>query len=380
MKRVVTVLIGLLIILPGTVLAYNYFFKVVELTAIYETGLHPLDLAIADISSDGIPDIITANRDGRSLSIFLGNGDGNLTPIESISLEKGATSLALVDFDGDSLLDLVVTACGEHCNYNELAFYRGLGGGQFEFVRAQPSEGVPYNIAVGNFNRDAYPDLAASDYPNNRILVFMGQADWQFEPLTLKTSLHPIALAIADLNLDGISDLVTSDHGADGSTIYLGSSDGSFSGPNFLETGDLPYAIKLTDLNQGGYLDLVVAHSSEPGVVSTYFNTGQGTFEFAERFSVNGRLIFVTAADFDFDGRQDLLVTRNKEKYASIFLAGQNGFEDRRESRLDAENEIYSTAIADLNGDSFLDLVTVDYAASTLSVSLGHELMVDSTD
>ena len=159
----------LLVGLPAAAAAYSFFSTLFTPRVFYTTDKEPLDVAAGDINADGIIDILTANREGRSISIFMGNGDGSLTPISSVETELGATSLALADFNNDSHLDIAASVCNYGCTKNAIKIFHGSGDGLFEEARFIEAGGVPYNIETGDFDADNIIDLAASDAAENRI-------------------------------------------------------------------------------------------------------------------------------------------------------------------------------------------------------------------
>src|SRR5437764_784479 len=60
----------------------------------YPAGAAPVALAVADVSGDGKPDVVTANRDAGTVSVLRGNGDGTLQP--KVDYPIGAAPVAVV--------------------------------------------------------------------------------------------------------------------------------------------------------------------------------------------------------------------------------------------------------------------------------------------
>ncbi|MCB0339945.1 MAG: VCBS repeat-containing protein, partial [Bdellovibrionales bacterium] len=170
------------------------------------------------------------------------------------------------------------------------------------------------------------------------------------------------------------------DHSSGSSTIYIGNADGTFQEPKVYETGDLPYAITLDYFDNDEILDLAVAHSTDPGRVTIHRGDGQGGFTLQDEFEVSGRLIYIASADIDAEGSKDILVTRNEGDYASLFLNDGNGRFHGPEIKLQAQNRIYSSLVADLNSDAYPDFVSVDYSNNTLAIALGKEPSVEDTE
>jgi len=367
--------VTLLLIVPGAVFGAMLVLGFFEDPTYYQTGKHPLDIVVGDVNDDGLLDVLTANRDGRSISIFMGNGDGTFTDLNAIESDLGPSSLALGDMDGDGQTDIVAGLCNVGCTDNGIGVFRGLGDGRFETAAFVSVEGVPYNITLADFDGDQQLDVAASDYPGGRIIVLLSRDELGvFDELYLTTGQKPIALLADDLNNDGLFDLISSDHGEGSSSVYLNNGRGGFSERLVVETGNLPYAISLAFFDDDDVLDLLVAHSTPQGSISVLLGDGDGGFTLRQNIVVDDPLLFIDLADFNRDGLLDVLVTRNQERYASVFLNTGSGYIDQVGIDVSAENKIYSLRIAELNDDKFPDLITVEYEQNVMSVALGREL------
>src|SRR6266550_3610876 len=78
-------------------------------------GFVNVSVAIADVNGDGKPDLFVANRfacescANGSVAVLLGNGDGTFQ--SAVTYDSGAPqteTLAVVDINGDTKLDLIV--------------------------------------------------------------------------------------------------------------------------------------------------------------------------------------------------------------------------------------------------------------------------------
>jgi hypothetical protein len=70
--------------------------------------LAPYALVVADVNHDGVPDVVTPNSMGNSVSILLGVGNGQFDPAIEVPLDGPAGPYAVFagDFDGDGKPDL----------------------------------------------------------------------------------------------------------------------------------------------------------------------------------------------------------------------------------------------------------------------------------
>ena len=67
-------------------------------------------MAVGDFNGDGVADLAVVNTDFPSgtVSVLLGNGDGNFQTESKFVVGRGPFSVAVGDFNGDGLPDLAV--------------------------------------------------------------------------------------------------------------------------------------------------------------------------------------------------------------------------------------------------------------------------------
>jgi hypothetical protein len=127
----------------------------------------------------------------------------------------------------------------------------------------------------------------------------------------------PAHIYPVDVNSDGITDIVADDGQSGGSfTVSISNGDGTFKAPvayDINSTSTSPTPIATGDFNGDGKVDIAV---SLPGTtrVAVYLGNGDGTFQAPTATSLNlpaDTLITtapIVAADFNHDGKQDLVV------------------------------------------------------------------------
>ena len=177
-----------------------------------------------------------------------------------------------------------------------------------------------------------------------------------------------IGEASGDFNRDGKPDMaVGTDQGVD---IWTNIGSGKFSGPVTYATGTIVEQIAAVDINNDGWLDLVMVSATDytAGVtqLSTMLNNGDGTFR-------NGATIAVdlpsadgfAAGDLNRDGKIDLVVltcdfttTTAKCEYEVLTGTGTGTFTPGQKLAL-ANTGVTSPQLADINGDGKLDLVNI---------------------
>jgi hypothetical protein len=128
------------------------------------TGTDPYSIAVGDFNGDGIPDLAVANVGSNDVTIFLGNGNGTFTATAT-SPPTGTYpySIAVGDFNGDGKTDLAVA------NYvsSTISVLLGNGDGTFSATATSPKIEIcmscSFAIAVGDFNGDGLSDLVVSE-------------------------------------------------------------------------------------------------------------------------------------------------------------------------------------------------------------------------
>jgi hypothetical protein len=140
-------------------------------------------LSLADFTGDGKLDLAVATTDGGGTGYVMfsvGNGNGTFQPTQYIGSSSGPfLSVAAADLNHDGKLDLVVT----RANYfggtgTGIGVLLGNGDGTFQAMQ-KFGEGTSYAaLAVGDFNGDGYPDVAAMDISGSFISIFVNDKTW----------------------------------------------------------------------------------------------------------------------------------------------------------------------------------------------------------
>ena len=250
----------------------------------YDVGsLGAAGIAIADVNSDGKPDVLVATGGCRSpgcynppkVVVLLGNGDGTFqSPVAydsgGSSMSSAATAIAIADVNGDHRLDVLVANCNpglSYCDGNaSVGVLLGNGDGTFQPVVTYPSGGADArSVAIADLNGDGKPDVVVV---NSKTLgVLLGNGDGSFQA-AITTEFPPnvgsFIVRVADVNGDGKPDLVV---GAGGVGVLLGNGDGTFS-PVVTYNPDLLLDwVAIADVNGDGRPDIVFTDGVNAGVL-----------------------------------------------------------------------------------------------------------------
>jgi hypothetical protein len=216
-------------------------FTSVEESDRIAVGPRPTGIAAGDVNGDLVIDLAVASSDGLSVEILIGEGGGAFAAPVSLAVPHRPLAVLLQDLNADGHDDLVVTT-GEFSGADANALvYRGDGAGAFELRSTLPLLGVSAKLAVGDFNGDGRPDLAASQSGQavSEVFVLINQADFGFTSQAVFVGPDPGTLEIADVNRDGDLDLIVP-LGIGELRLALGDGHGGFPTVMPLELGELP--------------------------------------------------------------------------------------------------------------------------------------------
>lgn len=355
---------------------------------------------IADMNGDGHPDIVfSAQRKGRRApNIFLGDGHGAWrlwTEAKFPGLPYDYGDAAVADFNGDGQPDL---ALGVHL--------RGIlavvsdGPGRFkEWGRGLDFQ-VPGNgqdasgfssraVAAVDWNGDGRPDIVAlgegprfgNTEPGSTVrpvrayglVVYLNQGDGSWKRLADKDDILLFGddLAVGDLDGDGHPDAVLgSNVMGDRGLVRWGKGGDGWEVAALEEMRPDGYlrAVRIADFNQDGKPDLLVGYTSnELGVwrsgIDLLLNLGDRKWRRQPVVSEDTRegVFALGAGDLDGDGKLDVAaLTGNGDTW--VFLGDGTGTFRREETPEIAEVlggcRGYGLRLADLDGDGKAELVS----------------------
>jgi hypothetical protein len=270
-----------------------------------------------------------------------------------------------------------------------------------EFARRKLVPAMGGSVVVGDFDGDGRPDLYVI-VPGGSNRLLRNRADGTFEDVTTKAKVAgtgaDLGGAFGDFDKSGNPSLFVA--GLGGVTLYRNNGDGTFTDVTEKaglkgKPGELATSVLLFDADNDGFLDLLVTVYSDLSVPPPkksfmfpndfaganshlYRNQHNGTFaettEAAGLTSNPGRTRKALAADFNHNGRLDLLLLRDNKPPVLYRNQGQGKFEDQT---WDAGTEIWKYAyvdaqIADFNHDGKPDAV--------LWSTIGNEVLLNQGD
>jgi len=152
--------------------------------------------------------------------------------------------------------------------------------------------------------------------------------------------------------------------------LFLSSAIAAFGTQQTFGAGSGPQSLAVADFNGDGKPDMVVANFGS-AEVSVMLGNGNGTFQSRQTFATGTSPYSVAVADVNGDGKLDLVVANNGSANVSVLLGNGNGTFQAQQT-FATGNGPHSVAIADLNGDGRLDLVVANKTSNNVSVLLGN--------
>jgi hypothetical protein len=299
-------------------------------------------VATGDFNHDGIPDLAAAVEcapagcsSGGQLLIALGNGGGTFqTPTALPSGGFYAESLVVADFNGDGNLDIaLVNNCTDvGCSAGgSISIYLGNGNGTFSLLNTITtiSNYPSSSVVAGDFNNHGVADLAVgfiTPFGQPGIVnVLIGNGNGTFRsPIVFETPDDKgiTAAVVGDFNDDGILDLALANGGAcgdcgDDGRIMYGNGDGTFTaGPSIGTQGGPPISVVAADFYGTGTLTPALANRCE----DPFDCPGGSVMIYGTQDQTDIMLLFLAVGDFNNDGKPDLVGSLQYDAGASVLL------------------------------------------------------------
>ncbi|PYV17253.1 MAG: hypothetical protein DMG07_06290 [Acidobacteria bacterium] len=296
---------------------------------------------------------------------------------EKYLIETMGAGCGLIDYDQDGWLDIYFVNGGPTRMFHpekplRNALYRNNHDGTFTDVTERA--GVPGNgaygmgVAVGDYDRDGYPDLFITNFGPNQL--YHNNGDGTFTDATARAGVGDprwgTSAAWLDFDGDGWLDLYVANYldftydknpycgertaGRRGychpdhyngvpNLLYRNNHDGTFTEvgkkAGIVLDDSKGLGVVAGDFNGDGRIDLYVANDSVRNFL--FRNNGDGTFSeigvvSGAAYDENGKAqagMGTDMADYDGDGRPDLLVTNLDTEYNTLYRnLGRDLFQD----------------------------------------------------
>lgn len=369
-------------------------------------GCYPTNLVAADLNGDGRTDLAVTGFCNRFAVFFADpKQPGRFLRPREVTVPTSAIGIAVLPTKTKGLPLLVVSNCANPDTLPRKPLLHFVSTKSLEVIETLPSGGkAPDDIAVADFNGDGLTDMVVGHWKEGVLSLLLGkdgEASFQVPPspspqrITIGDELWQVVAR--DFNKDGKIDVafVVWTFGPGKSrkvqlAILPGNGQGGFDAPS-VKTFPLDQearSLAVADFDGNGALDIAVANPGsgfkEDGSVLLLFGDGSGAFtsKILATSTLGGGLLApqgIAAADLDGDGSPDLVVAGRPAtqdgRLTVLYNDGGGNFSLTRSQplALGRKDKVSNLSfqpliIADLNGDGMLDIAVANNDANTVSI------------
>ncbi len=336
-----------------------------------------------DIDNDNDIDIVVAISDSDRVQLLLNQGDGSYIQSEEYIVGSNPTYVSCADFNNDNLLDIVTTNLYSY----DVTVLINSGNGIF-------SNSVNYDVgesprfsAIGDINSDGFNDIISSGSDSLTILINNGSGVFNSKR-QIGVNGWPFAHSLGDIDLDGLLDIIVSDPGSTDIYVIRNLGNLNFSNPQNWDVGIRTRFNTSCDIDGDHDLDIIAAGMSDEKIVIILNN--EGVFDIHFYLETHGYTYMLTTADLDGDSFPDIISSRVDSNTIYIYYNQGNGNFDSNPTVVRKNSNQYGWInTIDMDGDNDLDLVVTErytpiisiwYNDDVFSVSITNNLYNEVSD
>ncbi len=322
----------------------------------------PSVVAVADVTGDGIPDLLSGTALASDLILHQGLGDGTFASGVGIAVGESVQAIATGDFDEDGDRDILTANLDR-----SLKLLAMDGHGIVTSTTTLFVGGAPTAIVAGDLNGDGHVDLVTVNSESRNAAVLLGHGAAGFDRSTfIDIGDFAVDAVLADVTEDGRLDIVAAAQRPAGVTVTSGNGDGTFGRPTRLRAGVEPAALGVADFDRDGHLDIVIANTRS-NEVTMQRGIGGGRFVAGRRSLTSNTPVALTLGDWNNDGLVDVATANSGSNDVSVFEGNGRGlFGTAQQFRVGRQPA--DLVSADATGDGSPDLIVANNGGASISI------------
>ncbi len=319
-------------------------------------------LEVVDLNGDGVPDLAGADSIAGTALVALLDATGKASGQLALAAGISPATVQVGLLDAGPTPDIAVPCKGS----NHVALFLGQGAGAFANARILPTVDKPKGAAIGNWDGDAFVDLAVISDTVTAIHYGIGGGDFSEPAVVLQDATKLFTdVAAGDLNGDGVLDVVVSESKTASVLSFHGKGSRAFEAPVSIRTHSAPTALALGDLNGDGRLDITISSSTSRSAAAL-INEGPAGFPGQLVYQLGIAAAGHRLADLDVDGALDLAAFAPA---SATILLGRSAASATKTFRR-----------GDVNGDGVVDLSDPVTSFTSQFLGGGPPICLDSSD
>jgi hypothetical protein len=295
---------------------------------------------------------LSTNHFVFTVSLYTVSSSGNAARRTGFVTTALPTSLAVADLTGDGLSDLIAANALDQ----SVTIALQVAPGEFGAPMSVPAGIAPSGIAVGDLTGDGLPDIIVSDQSSGDVTVLINDSqhafsqrlrfrastglyglDTQAATPSVSSFAQTVSLVAGDFTGSGRNDLVVVNQDAHSFTVLLADGTGGFANPTGALTTSTsdgsqinlrPGAMVAGDFNRDGKLDLAVL-MEDTGLLWIYSGNGNGTFRHTFSIPVGSQATGLSVVPGTGPGLWNLLVGNGYGDVLILLGKGDGTFQIR---------------------------------------------------
>lgn len=347
--------------------------------SLYDASGIPLRPFVGDLDGNGKNDMCALSGGGSRINVWRANTQGRLLSARNFdSGLPGSTWMVGGDFDGDGDKEVIVGSDQEP----NLSVLGQAPGASLLLETTFDAGAAVLQLESSDLDLDGRPDLIISVAGGLRVLRNTSSpGSYSFAlpvgtPAVLGTGAMPFGSTTGDFDRDGNMDIAFCDLDGGGLHILRGSGQPFLFLPEVIvELDGQPLDVVAADFTGDGLVDLAVSRQGMSDIALLRNVTppnglplGAPGFEQFLALPVGQSPNYLITADFNRDGRSDLVVSNGASGSVTVLYGSPIGFIGQE---FDAGSGPTALMAADLTGDDLPDILVASLISGDFRVMVG---------